>query len=84
MLEKIGLSILIFIITFWTIIFMILPFKYEHDENIIKGNNPSSPKNPNFKMKFLLTFILSLILTPIIMKIADYGLESLATTKWDI
>lgn len=84
MLEKIGLGILIFIITFWTVIFMVLPFKYEPDENVIKGNNPSSPKNPNFKMKLLLTFILSLILTPIIMKIADYGLESLASTKWDI
>lgn len=84
MLEKIGLGLLIFIITFWTVIFMILPLKYEPDDNIIKGNNPSSPKNPHLKFKLLLTFIISLILTPIIMKITSDGLESLTNMKWDI
>ncbi len=84
MLEKIGLSVLIFIITFWTIIFMVLPFKYKPDDNIIKGNNPSSPQNPNLKLKLLITFFLSLILTPIIIKISDHALKSLANIKWDL
>ena len=61
-LEIIGL----FIITWWLVIFFVLPFGNEYDENPPDGLAKSAPKNGNLKKKAIITTMVSLIITLIV------------------
>ncbi len=57
----------IFCLTWWTVIFCVLPFGVKKDENPeFKGNATAAPKNAYIKIKFLVTTIITFILTLII------------------
>ncbi len=59
-----GLEIIvIFVIIWWLVLFIVLPFGVQRDENIEKGNDPGAPKNPMLKKKIILTTVISLFLS---------------------
>ena len=58
-----GLEIIvIFVIIWWLVLFIVLPFGIERDENSIKGNDPGAPKNPNIGKKFIYTTVITSII----------------------
>ncbi len=55
-------GIMVFLVIWWIILFMVLPFGVHIEENPEKGLATSAPKNPNLKKKFLVTTILTAII----------------------
>jgi len=62
MIQKIISFLFIYIMTFWVVIFCILPIGVTTDENPQAGNDKGAPKHHNMKKKFIYTAIISLIL----------------------
>ena len=59
-----GLEVIvIFVIIWWLVLFVVLPFGIQRDENSIKGNDPGAPKNPMLKKKIYLTTLISIFLS---------------------
>lgn len=50
---------MVFFVIWWIVLFMVLPFGVHIEENPPKGLATSAPKNPNLKMKFLITTVLT-------------------------
>ena len=63
---NIASGIVIFIITWWVVIFMLLPFGVKQNNNTKKGHDPGAPKNHHIRMKLVLTTIITVILWLII------------------
>ena len=62
-----GLEIIvIFVVIWWLVLFMVLPFGIQKDDEIVGGNDPGAPKNPMLKKKIILTSIISLFLSIIV------------------
>ena len=62
-----GLEIIvIFVIIWWLVLFVVLPFGIQRDDDFIKGNDPGAPKNPMLKKKIYLTTIISIFLSLIV------------------
>ena len=55
--------IVIYIIIWWLILFITLPFGIRKDDSVIEGNDPGAPKKTLLKKKIFITSIISLILT---------------------
>lgn len=53
----------VFIIIWWIVFFIILPIGIKQEENPIDGNDKGAPKNPNIKLKILITTIISMVLS---------------------
>jgi predicted secreted protein len=58
--------LVVFIITWWTVIFMILPFGVRVPDNPEAGHAPSAPLAPRIGKKMLITTIVSIVITSII------------------
>ena len=51
-----GLEIIvIFVVIWWLVLFTVLPFGVQKDDEIVGGNDPGAPKNPMLKKKIILT-----------------------------
>ena len=62
-----GLEIIvIFVVIWWLVLFMVLPFGIQKDDEIVGGNDPGAPKNPMLKKKILLTSVISFFLSIIV------------------
>ena len=62
-----GLEIIvIFVVIGWLVLFMVLPFGIQKDDEIVGGNDPGAPKNPMLKKKIILTSIISFFLSIIV------------------
>ena len=62
-----GLEIIvIFVVIWWLVLFMVLPFGIQKDEEIVGGNDPGAPKNPMLKKKIILTSAISFFLSIIV------------------
>ena len=62
-----GLEIIvIFVVIWWLVLFMVLPFGVQKDDEIVGGNDPGAPKNPMLKKKIILTSIISFFLSIIV------------------
>ena len=62
-----GLEIIvIFVVIWWLVLFMVLPFGIQKDDEIVGGNDPGAPKNPMLKRKIILTSIISFFLSIIV------------------
>ncbi|QQG35323.1 MAG: DUF1467 family protein [Micavibrio aeruginosavorus] len=55
-------GIFVYFITYWTILFAILPWGNHADPNPAIGHAPSAPANPRLKQKFIATAIVSAII----------------------
>lgn len=58
-------SLVIYVIFWWLILFITLPFGISKDKKVIHGNDPGAPKKTLLKKKVLITSFASLILTVI-------------------
>ena len=56
-------SLVIYVIFWWLILFVTLPFGISRDKKVIHGNDPGAPKKTLLKKKVLITSFASLILT---------------------
>ena len=62
-----GLEIIvIFVVIWWLVLFMVLPFGVQKDDEIVGGNDPGAPKNPMLKKKIILTSVISFFLSLIV------------------
>ena len=62
-----GLEIIvIFVVIWWLVLFMVLPFGIQKDDETVGGNDPGAPKNPMLKKKIILTSIISFFLSVIV------------------
>ena len=62
-----GLEIIvIFVVIWWLVLFMVLPFGIQKDDEIVGGNDPGAPKNPMLKKKIILTSNISFFLSIIV------------------
>ena len=58
-------SLVIYVIFWWLILFVTLPFGISRDKKVLHGNDPGAPKKTLLKKKVLITSCASLILTVI-------------------
>ena len=63
--------LVIFVISWWLILFLVLPVGINKQKNVKFGNDPGAPNEPMLKKKFLITTIIALILTLIIIFIKN-------------
>ena len=72
--------LLVFIIIWWLVFFMSLPFgvqaQSETKEGVTKGTMPSAPANPHLKKKIIYSTIIALALTVGYYFLATSGLVS--------
>ena len=62
-----GLEIIvIFVVIWWLVLFTVLPFGIQKDDEIVGGNDPGAPKNPMLKKKIILTSIITFFLSIIV------------------
>ncbi|PPR22581.1 MAG: hypothetical protein CFH40_01291 [Alphaproteobacteria bacterium MarineAlpha10_Bin3] len=66
-------GIVSFIIIWWLVLFMVLPWRAQPSENPLPGNTPSAPDNPLIALKALVTTGITVILFAIVWAIAETG-----------
>ena len=59
-------GIIVYLLVFWSLLFMILPWGNHASESPEAGMAGSAPANPRIKQKFLITFVLSWVIWGII------------------
>lgn len=59
-------GMMVFFVTWWVVLFMVLPFGVRIEENPKKGFATSAPKNPNLAKKFLITTALTALIWGVI------------------
>ena len=57
-------GVVVFLITWWTLLFAVLPFGHEHDED-------GTPKFANMKKKFIWTTLVTIVVWIVIYLIID-------------
>lgn len=57
---------LVFIVVWWVVLFMVLPFGYRKDTNPEIGLEPGAPQNPQIAKKFLVTTLITMIIWTLI------------------
>ena len=65
--------IVTFVLTWWVVIFAVLPFGNAPDANPALGHAPSAPANPRIRQKLIITTIISLVITAIIVCIIHFS-----------
>jgi predicted secreted protein len=58
--------LVIYLILWWLVFFLILPFGVERDKNVSFGNDPGAPKNSLIKKKAIISSFVTLILTSVV------------------
>ena len=66
-------SIIVYLLTFWTVLFLTLPWGNRAADTPEQGMAGSAPLNPRIKQKFLITFIISTIIWLIISTLIYLG-----------
>lgn len=59
-------SIIVYLLVFWTVLFMVLPWGNKAKDVPETGMAGSAPANPRIKQKFLVTFAVSTVIWGII------------------
>ena len=67
----------VFVIIWWLVLFMVLPFGAEPPEEVERGMADSAPARPRLGIKMLITTVIALVLTFAVDWVADSGLISL-------
>ncbi len=66
-------SIIVYLLVFWTTLFVVLPWGNRAKDEPEVGMAGSAPANPRIKQKFLITFIVSTIIWLIISTLIYLG-----------
>ena len=57
--------LVIYLILWWLVFFVILPFGIERDQDVTFGNDPGAPKKSLVKKKAIISSFVTLILTAV-------------------
>ena len=57
--------LVIYLILWWLVFFVMLPFGIERDQDVTFGNDPGSPKKSLVKKKAIISSFITLILTAV-------------------
>ena len=63
-----------FLLVWWLVLFIVLPFGARPPDQIEPGTAPSAPARPRIALKFLITTAIALVVTALIMWLIDSGL----------
>ena len=67
-------TVLVFVIVWWLILFMVLPFGAAPPDEIEPGMATSAPAKPRMVMKLAITTVLAALVTALIVWLMDSGL----------
>ena len=56
-------GIVVFIMVWWLVLFMVLPFGVRSTQTVQKGNDHGAPQKTHLKIKLIVTTIIALVLT---------------------
>lgn len=59
-------GIIVYLLVFWTVLFMVLPWGNHAAETPETGMAGSAPANPRIKQKFLVTFVVASVIWSVI------------------
>lgn len=59
-------GVIVYLLVFWTVLFMVLPWGNQAKDKTETGMAGSAPANPRIKKKFLITFVISAVIWAII------------------
>jgi predicted secreted protein len=68
---------IVFVVVWWLVLFMVLPFGAAPPEQVEPGMADSAPARPRLALKFLITTLIALVVSALILWIIDSGLVSL-------
>lgn len=66
-------GIVTFIIIWWLVLFMVLPWRAQPSQNPLPGNAPSAPDNPRIGQKALITTGIAAVVFAIVWAIGEAG-----------
>ena len=66
-----------FLLVWWLVLFMVLPFGARPPDQIEPGTAPSAPARPRIGLKFLITTLIAMALTALILWLIDSGMIQL-------
>jgi predicted secreted protein len=69
-----------FLLVWWLVLFMVLPFGSRPPDQVEPGTAPSAPAKPRIGLKFLITTLIAVALTALIFWLIDSGLIQLRPT----
>ena len=67
----------VFVIVWWLVLFMVLPFGAAPPDEVEPGHAPSAPAHPRMGLKVLITTVIAVALTALIMWVIESGLIQL-------
>ena len=70
-------GIVVFVVVWWLVLFMVLPFGAAPPEEVEPGMATSAPERPRLLIKMLITTVIALALTFAIRWVLESGLISL-------
>ncbi len=62
-----------FVLVWWLVLFMVLPFGARPPDQVEPGTAPSAPARPRIGLKFLITTLIAMTLTALILWLTDSG-----------
>jgi predicted secreted protein len=72
---------IVFVMVWWLVLFMVLPFGAAPPDEIEPGTAPSAPARPRLALKFLLTTLVALVATALILWLINSGLVELRPAR---
>ncbi len=63
--------LVIYLILWWLVFFIMLPFGVERDQEVTFGNDPGAPKKSLVKKKAIISSFITLILTSVVIIIKN-------------
>jgi len=67
----------VFVIVWWLVLFMVLPFGARPPDHVEPGHAPSAPARPRLGLKMLITTLIAIGVTAAILWVFESGLISL-------
>ena len=71
-------AVVVFIVIWWLVLFMVLPFGVRRNETPQAGHDPGAPAQPMLWRKAAVTTAISVVLFAIVYAVAEYELISLS------
>ena len=68
---------IVFVMVWWLVLFMVLPFGAAPPEEVQPGTAPSAPARPRLALKFLITTLIALVATALILWVIHSGFVQL-------
>lgn len=76
-------AVVVFIITWWLVLFMVLPFGIRRVEAPEPGHDPGAPANPRLWRKLAITTAITIVLFAITVAVVQSGLISFRGRSFD-